>query len=178
MCSAHISFYISQLNFRKYFSEKSDWNLFWFQWLIQSGRSIVLQKKHVFLELWTNLVSRNHISCKCKMFYLSLAQDTLTTTFALLGKGTASMSFTMAYIVSAEVYPTEVRNWGMGTSSVCARISGMAAPYIGDALVCKFHYFNQFKFKWYWFENKSDIFICLWVLRIVVWLFLFQYICT
>ena len=102
------------------------------------------------------------------MFYLPLAQDTLTTTFALLGKGTASMSFTMAYIVSAEVYPTEVRNWGMGTSSVCARISGMAAPYIGDALVCKFHSFNQFKFKLYWSENKSDIFICLSVVRIIV----------
>ena len=80
-----------------------------------------------------------------KMFSSSPAQDTLTTTFALLGKGTAAMSFTMAYIVSAEVYPTEVRNWGMGTSSVCARISGMAAPYIGDALVCKSHLLNQFK---------------------------------
>ena len=62
----------------------------------------------------------------------------MTTAFSMIGKATASMSFTMAYIVSAEVYPTEVRNWGMGTSSVCARISGMAAPYVGDALVSKF----------------------------------------
>ncbi len=62
-------------------------------------------------------------------------QDTLTLAFAMLGKSSAAMSFSMAYIVSSEVYPTEVRNWGMGTSSVCARISGMAAPYVGDAMV-------------------------------------------
>ena len=63
------------------------------------------------------------------------AQDTLTVVFAILGKGSALMAFSLAYIVSSEVYPTEVRNWGLGISSVCARFSGMAAPYIGDALV-------------------------------------------
>ena len=80
----------------------------------------------------------------------------MTTTFAMVGKGTAAMSFTMAYIVAAEVYPTEVRNWGMGTSSVCARISGMAAPYIGDSLV-KFLQYD------YWFGYK----MCLAVVTVL-----------
>ena len=34
------------------------------------------------------------------------------------------------YIWSAELYPTLVRNVGMGTSSAFARIGSMTAPYI------------------------------------------------
>ena len=45
------------------------------------------------------------------------------------------MAFTDIYVYTSEVVPTEVRNIGMGTSSVCARISGMAAPYVGGLLV-------------------------------------------
>ena len=45
------------------------------------------------------------------------------------------MAFTDIYVYTSEVVPTEVRNIGMGTSSVCARLSGMAAPYIGGILV-------------------------------------------
>jgi hypothetical protein len=31
--------------------------------------------------------------------------------------------------------PTEVRNIGIGTASMCARISGMVAPFVGGPLV-------------------------------------------
>ena len=34
------------------------------------------------------------------------------------------------YIWSAELYPTLVRNVGMGTSSAFARVGSMTAPYI------------------------------------------------
>ncbi len=44
------------------------------------------------------------------------------------------MAFTDIYIYTSEVVPTEVRNIGMGTASFCARISGMAAPYVGGIL--------------------------------------------
>ena len=45
------------------------------------------------------------------------------------------MGFSAIYVYSGELYPTEVRTVGMGTSSMCARFSGMAAPYIGGPVV-------------------------------------------
>ena len=57
------------------------------------------------------------------------------TVLALIGKAGGSMGFSAIYVYSGEIYPTEVRTVGMGTSSMCARISGMAAPYIGGPLV-------------------------------------------
>ncbi|KAK3593127.1 hypothetical protein CHS0354_018255 [Potamilus streckersoni] len=50
----------------------------------------------------------------------------------MIGKLGASAAFGIIYIFSAELYPTVVRNSGMGASSCCARIGGMVAPYITD----------------------------------------------
>ena len=60
----------------------------------------------------------------------------------MIGKAGATAAFAAIYVYSAEIYPTEVRNIGMGTSSVCARISGMAAPYLGGTLVNIISYHN------------------------------------
>ena len=46
-----------------------------------------------------------------------------------------AISFTTAYVYSVEIFPTPVRNVGIGSSSMCARISGMIAPFMGDPLV-------------------------------------------
>ena len=53
----------------------------------------------------------------------------------MLGKIGASAAFSMVYVYSAELFPTVVRNAGMGSSSCMARVGGMIAPYIAD-LVC------------------------------------------
>ncbi|CAC5422896.1 SLC22A4_5 [Mytilus coruscus] len=42
----------------------------------------------------------------------------LTTTLALLGKSFSTAGFATIYIISAEVFPTVIRNAGMGSSSV------------------------------------------------------------
>ena len=57
------------------------------------------------------------------------------TTFAVLGKMGIAISFTTAYVYSVEIFPTPLRNVGIGSSSMCARISGMIAPFMGDPLV-------------------------------------------
>ena len=54
---------------------------------------------------------------------------------ALIGKAGATMGFSGIYLYSSELYPTDVRNVGLGTSSVCARVSGMIAPYVGGPMV-------------------------------------------
>ncbi|XP_045198863.2 organic cation transporter protein-like [Mercenaria mercenaria] len=55
-----------------------------------------------------------------------------TTVLAMLGKIGASAAFSMVYVYSAELFPTVVRNAGMGSSSCLARVGGMSAPYIAD----------------------------------------------
>lgn len=46
-----------------------------------------------------------------------------------------TVSFTGVYIITSEIVPTCVRNIGVGTASMCARLAGMAAPYVGGPLV-------------------------------------------
>lgn len=50
----------------------------------------------------------------------------------MLGKVGIAAGFAVIYVWSAEIYPTVVRNAGMGASSSCARVGGMIAPYIAD----------------------------------------------
>lgn len=49
---------------------------------------------------------------------------------ANLGIVGVTITFPMVYLYSSEVYPTVVRNIGVGLGSVCARIGSMIAPFI------------------------------------------------
>ncbi|XP_060081315.1 organic cation transporter protein-like [Ylistrum balloti] len=52
---------------------------------------------------------------------------------AMLGKFGASAAFNTIYFFSTELYPTVVRNAGLGASSCASRFGGIAAPYIADS---------------------------------------------
>ncbi|XP_062586265.1 organic cation transporter protein-like [Saccostrea cucullata] len=54
----------------------------------------------------------------------------LKVTLAMLGKFGITASYAIIYLMAAEVFPTVVRNIGMGISSMSARIGGMLAPQI------------------------------------------------
>ncbi|ELT98228.1 hypothetical protein CAPTEDRAFT_166395 [Capitella teleta] len=56
------------------------------------------------------------------------------TVLSVMGKGFVTVSFTGVYILTSEIVPTSVRNIGVGFTSMCARIAGMAAPYVGGPL--------------------------------------------
>lgn len=58
----------------------------------------------------------------------------LPVTIAMIGKFLISMTFAIAYLYTAELFPTPVRNVAVGTASTFARIGSMAAPYIVDLL--------------------------------------------
>ena len=49
---------------------------------------------------------------------------------AFLGKWSVTVAFGIVYVLSAEVFPTEVRTTGLGASSCVARAGAMAAPWI------------------------------------------------
>ena len=57
-------------------------------------------------------------------------QRTIVIVLAMLGKLAITSSYGVVYIYSAEIFPTEVRNAGVGGASVCARIGGILCPYV------------------------------------------------
>ncbi|XP_059183416.1 uncharacterized protein LOC131962432 [Centropristis striata] len=54
----------------------------------------------------------------------------VVTTIAVLGKVAATASFSIAYVYTAELYPTILRHSGVGVNSMCARVAGILAPLI------------------------------------------------
>ena len=54
----------------------------------------------------------------------------MTTSLSLLGKLCISSSFAIIYMHSNEIFPTTVRNSGMGIVSFSARIGGILAPHV------------------------------------------------
>ncbi len=59
----------------------------------------------------------------------------LPVTVAMIGKFLISMTFAIAYLYTAELFPTVIRNAAVGAASTFARIGSMSAPYIVDLLV-------------------------------------------
>ncbi|NXY45273.1 S22AD protein, partial [Ceuthmochares aereus] len=57
-------------------------------------------------------------------------QPTVTTVLGIIGKFTATASFSTSYVYSAELFPTVVRQTGVGLCSMSARIAGIMAPLI------------------------------------------------
>ena len=53
----------------------------------------------------------------------------------MTGKFLISMTFAIAYLYTAELFPTKVRNLAVGLASTFARIGSISAPYIVDLLV-------------------------------------------
>lgn len=75
------------------------------------------------------------LACLSTIFTVLYADESLywvTVILSNVGKFGISAAFAVIYVWSAELFPTLVRNSGMGTSSMFARVGGMVCPYIAD----------------------------------------------
>ncbi|XP_077862444.1 organic cation transporter protein-like, partial [Saccoglossus kowalevskii] len=82
-------------------------------------------------------VGRRWLLCSYMVFggialIISVPPDNvnIATTFAMIGKFFIAGSFAIVYVFSAELYPTTVRNAGMGLASTWARVGSMVSPYV------------------------------------------------
>ncbi|XP_027754604.1 solute carrier family 22 member 13-like [Empidonax traillii] len=64
-------------------------------------------------------------------------QPLATTVLATIGKFAASASFSTSYVYAAELFPTVVRQTGVGLCSMSARLAGVLAPLV--RLLGQFH---------------------------------------
>ncbi|XP_037595855.1 solute carrier family 22 member 5 isoform X3 [Cebus imitator] len=53
----------------------------------------------------------------------------LTTALVMVGKFGITAAFSMVYVYTAELYPTVVRNMGVGVSSTASRLGSILSPY-------------------------------------------------
>ncbi len=52
----------------------------------------------------------------------------LQIVLSVIGKFGATCCFTIVFVYTAEMFPTEIRSTAVGSSSTCARIGGILAP--------------------------------------------------
>ncbi|KAM4718371.1 LOW QUALITY PROTEIN: solute carrier family 22 member 13-like [Anableps anableps] len=71
-------------------------------------------------------------------FVCSSELPVVVTVIAVLGKFAATASFATVYVYTAELYPTILRQNGVGLNSMCARMAGILAPLI--RLLDVYHY--------------------------------------
>ncbi|XP_068187754.1 solute carrier family 22 member 6-like [Antennarius striatus] len=64
----------------------------------------------------------------CANTFISRDLKAIRTTLACLGKAFTASAFSTAYLFSGELYPTVIRQTGMGFVSTMARVGSMAAP--------------------------------------------------
>ena len=62
-------------------------------------------------------------------FFVSPDLHYLSTTLVMVGKFGITSAYSMVYVYTAELYPTVVRNMGVGVSSTASRLGSILSPY-------------------------------------------------
>lgn len=86
------------------------------------------------------LISGNLLSAASLLLLTVISNSNFTVFLATLGLVGMSLSFPTIYLYSSEVFPTVIRNVGVGLGSVCARVGSIIAPYIATMVIFRSYY--------------------------------------
>lgn len=103
------------------------------------------------------LISGNLLSAASLLLLAVISNSNFTVLLATLGLAGMSLSFPTIYLYSSEVFPTVIRNVGVGLGSVCARVGSMIAPYIATMVI---FFFSYYMLNPYVFYDCSVIMLC------------------
>lgn len=108
---------------------------------------ISLDGRSVSVAHWTNTCRYNTFWCGTSMnvfniSYISLSKSRLqyyalfllgmtvvAISLEMMGKFALTITYTIVYMYTTELYPTVLRNTALGVCSMAARIGGIIAPY-------------------------------------------------
>ena len=93
--------------------------------LKRSGRRIILSSSMITLFLACILA--------IPFFFADFAGSVATrVSLAMMGKFAATIAFSLNYLYSTEIYPTEIRQVGLGLNSAASRLGSMISPFIKE----------------------------------------------
>ncbi|XP_060558966.1 organic cation transporter protein-like [Ruditapes philippinarum] len=84
-------------------------------------------------KLYCSFMIIGGVSCLSTIFaieYEPEGSDVITIALAMFGRLCVTGAYSVVYVHSAELFPTVVRNAGLGIGSLFARLGTMVAPYI------------------------------------------------
>jgi chromosome transmission fidelity protein 4 len=90
------------------------------------------------------LIGGNLLSGVSLLLIILITNANVRVFLASLGLVGMAISFPTIYLYSSEVFPTVVRNVGIGLGSTSARIGSMIAPYIVTMVI---YYANEIIFR-------------------------------
>lgn len=76
------------------------------------------------------LMGGNFLTALSLLSIIVINDPTARVCLASIGLAGMAISFPTVYLYSSEIFPTVVRNIGVGLGSVCARLGSIIAPYI------------------------------------------------
>ena len=82
--------------------------------------------------LTAGLMYGSGLSCFAVIPFINSPLVWLRITIAMIGKFFITSSYGLIYVYAAEIYPTVVRQTGVGSCSVAARVGSIIAPFVKD----------------------------------------------
>ncbi|KAK3089204.1 hypothetical protein FSP39_001702 [Pinctada imbricata] len=76
-----------------------------------------------------NISLKKLIYLKVSMFFSDKITNILTIVFTSVARGTIAGAFNAVYVFTPELFPTNLRNAGLGMASGLGRLAGMLAPF-------------------------------------------------
>ena len=76
------------------------------------------------------------VGCCCvTLAFLPKSYNVAITCFFLIGKCFSGAAFLLVWLITAELYPTNLRSQAVGTCSTVARLFGLVAPFVARLAV-------------------------------------------